>query len=155
MNMPAGDWGVRFRWSFADLAYQEALQKHRATMSALSIVYDNDGLWDWGDPKGGGPEVLQRMVDQYADAGARGVVWGCGNNLAWSYTPEVQEAWCDRVPPDNTDVRRTVVRLRSWFDAGMDPLAVVLARARARNLPVLAGFRLNRFMPRFRGRVVV
>ena len=149
MNMPAGDWGARFRWSFEDLACQETLQKHSATMSDLDIVYDNDGLWDWGDPRGDGPEALRKMVDQYADAGARGIIWGCGNNLAWSYTPKVQEAWCDHVPPGDPDIGRTAARLRSWFDAGSDPLAVVLERAKVRNLPVLAGFRLNRFMPRF------
>lgn len=149
MNIPTGDWGARFRWSFTDPACREALAKHQPTMAALKVVYDNDGLWDWGDPKGDGPELLHKMVDQYADAGARGIVWGCGNNTAWSYTPKVQEAWCDRVPVHNQDHRALADRLRAWFDAGTDPLTVVLDRAKVRHLPVLAGFRLNRFMPQF------
>ena len=149
MEIPDGDWGAQFRWSFTDPACQEALTKHRSAMAALKIVYDNDGLWDWGDPKGEGPEHLHKMVDQYADAGAKGIVWGCGNNTAWSYTPNVQDAWCDRVPADNKEHRALASRFRAWLDAGTDPLAVVLERARARNLPVLAGFRLNRFFPKF------
>ena len=149
MEIPAGDWGAQFRWSFTDLACQRALTKHRSAMAALKIVYDNDGLWDWGDPNGDGPEHLHKMVDQYADAGAKGIVWGCGNNTAWSYTPKAQEAWCDRVPADNQDHRALASRFRAWLDAGTDPLAVVLERAKARKLSVLAGFRLNRFMPKF------
>jgi hypothetical protein len=80
MTFPSGDCGAQFRWSFADAACQEALIKHQSAMGALKIVYDNDGLWDWGDPQGDGPELLYKMVDQYADAGAEAVVWGCGNN---------------------------------------------------------------------------
>ncbi|MCK5526106.1 MAG: family 10 glycosylhydrolase [Candidatus Latescibacteria bacterium] len=149
MTFPTGDWGAQFRWSLTDTACQEALAKHRSAMAALKIVYDNDGLWDWGDPKGDGPELLRRMMDQYADAGAEAVVWGCGNNLAWSYTPGLQEAWCDRVPKENPSLAKTAQRQRDWLDAGTDPLAVLLERANARRLPVLAGFRLNRFMPKF------
>lgn len=149
MIFPAGDWGAKFRWSFADAACQEALAKHRSAMAALKIVYDNDGLWDWGDPSVDGPELLRRMADQYAEAGARAVVWGCGNNLAWSYTPEKQEAWCDRVPTGDPHLQKLADRQRAWLQAGTDPLAVLLERARVRHLPVLAGFRLNRFMPKF------
>jgi hypothetical protein len=108
-------------------------------MVVLKIVYDNDRLFDWGDPKGDGPEILHELVDQYADAGARAIVWGCGNNLAWSYTPKVQEAWCDRVPTEEENLRTLAERQRAWLDAGTDPLAVVMERASARNLPVLAG----------------
>jgi hypothetical protein len=149
MPFPTGDWGAQFRWSFTDSACQEALSKQQSVMAALKIVYDNDGLWDWGDPKGDGPELLYKMVDQYADAGARALVWGCGNNTAWSYTPRVQEAWCDRIPADNPGLKKTADRQREWFDAGTDPLAIVLERAKTRNLPILTGFRLNRFMPKF------
>jgi len=149
MLFPTGDWGAQFRWSFTDAACQDALAKQRSAMAALKVVYDNDGLWDWGDPKGDGPELLHKMVDQYTDAGARALVWGCGNNTAWSYTPRAQEAWCDRVPADNPNIKTIADRQRAWLDAGTDPLAVVLERANARNLPVLAGFRLNRFMPKF------
>ncbi|MFH1008253.1 MAG: family 10 glycosylhydrolase [Candidatus Latescibacterota bacterium] len=149
MTFPTGDWGAQFRWSLADAACQKALVKHRSSMAALKIVYDNDGLWDWGDPLGDGPELLRGMVDQYADAGAEAVVWGCGNNLAWSYSPGLQEAWCDRVPKENEGLAHIAQRQRDWRAAGMDPLGVLLERANARNLSVLAGFRLNRFMKKF------
>jgi hypothetical protein len=122
----------------------ELLIKHRSAMTALRIVYDNDGLFDWGNPNGDGPEMLHRLVDQYADAGARAIVWGCGNNLAWSYTPKVQEAWCDRARVEAFG-QVLVDRQRQWLEAGTDPLAVVLERAQVRQLPVLAGFRINRF----------
>ena len=145
MLIPPGDWGAQFRWSFEDTGAQEALCRHQGAMQALELVYDNDGLWDWGDPRGDGPQTLCRMVDQYAQVGARALVWGCGNNLAWSYTPGVQEAWCDLVPRDKEDLDRLARRQRQWLDAGTDPLAVVLERARVHQLPVLAGFRLNRF----------
>ncbi len=145
MNIPAGDWGAQFRWSFGDGQAQEALHQYQGAMQALELVYDNDGLWEWGDPRGEGPEMIRRMVDQYAQVGARALVWGCGNNLAWSYTPRVQEAWCDRVPRDKENLDQLARRQRQWLDAGTDPLAVVLERARVHHLPVLAGFRLNRF----------
>ena len=146
MGFSTGDWGAQLRWSLADAACQEALGRQQAAMAGLDIVYDNDGLWDWGDPSGEGPELLHRMVDQYADAGARALVWGCGNNMAWSYTPNKQEAWCDRVPADRPDLHELAGRQRAWLEAGTDPLAVVLECAGTRDLPVLAGFRLNRFM---------
>lgn len=149
MEMPRGDWGAQFRWSFADPECQAALLKQRTEIRRLKIIYDNDGLWNWGDPEGDGPEMIRSMIDQYADAGARAVVWGCGNNLAWSYTPKVQDAWCDRVPRDNPDLLKLAGVQRGWLEAGTDPLAVVCKQARARNLPVLAGFRLNRFMAKF------
>jgi hypothetical protein len=149
MDVPAGDWGAQFRWSFGDPAALEALARHRPAMATLGAVYDNDGLWDWGDPRGEGPKSLCRMVDQYADAGARAVVWGCGNNLAWSYVPRVQEAWCDRVPRDEANLARLAERQRQWLDCGTSPLDVVADRAQTRGLPVLAGFRINRFFARF------
>ncbi|MBI2505038.1 MAG: hypothetical protein HYW07_17605 [Candidatus Latescibacteria bacterium] len=145
MNIPPGDWGAQFRWSFGDTQAQEALHKHQGALQALELVYDNDGLWDWGDPWGEGSHMIRRMVDQYAQVGAWALVWGCGNNLAWSYTPRVQEAWCDRVPRREENLRQLAERQRQWLDAGTDPLAVVLERARMHHLPVLAGFRLNRF----------
>lgn len=149
MTIPAGDWGTQFRWSFTDPVCQKALKRQQPVMADLKIVYDNDGLWDWGYPKEDGPEILSKMVDQYADAGAKAIVWGCGNNTAWSYTPKVQEAWCDRVPADNQELKKFTDVFRAWLNAGTDPLAVVLERANTRKLPVLAGFRLNRFMPKF------
>jgi len=123
MLFPTGDWGAQFRWSFTDAACQDALAKQRSAMAALKVVYDNDGLWDWGDPKGDGPELLHKMVDQYTDAGARALVWGCGNNTAWSYTPRAQEAWCDRVPADNPNIKTIADRQRAWLDAGTDELS--------------------------------
>lgn len=143
--VPPGDWGAQFRWSFGDARTQEALHEHQRALQALDLVYDNDGLWDWGEPRGEGPQMIRRMVDHYAQVGARALVWGCGTNLAWSYTPKVQEAWCDRVPRDQENLKAQAQRQRQWLDAGTDPLAVVLERAQVHRLPVLAGFRLNRF----------
>ena len=60
MTFPTGDWGAQFRWSFTDAACQEALATQQSVMAALKVVYDNDGLWDWGDPKGDGPNCCTR-----------------------------------------------------------------------------------------------
>ncbi|MEW6752067.1 MAG: hypothetical protein AB1505_13970 [Candidatus Latescibacterota bacterium] len=129
---------------------QEALARYASEMAALRAVYDNDGLFDWGDPRGEGPDLMARIVDAHADTGARGLTWGCGNNLAWSYVPRVQEAWCDHVPQTQAeDYHRLARRQRDWLDLGTSPLDVVAARAQERGLPVLAGFRLNRFMPEY------
>lgn len=149
MEIPKGDWGVQFRWSLADRLCQAALRRHRDRMRNLRLIFDNDGLWNWGDPEGDGPGLLRAIVDQYADAGARALVWGCGNNLAWSYTPKVQEAWCDRVPTEEPALAVLAGVQRSWLTAGTDPLAVVSEQATTRGLSVLAGFRLNRFIAKF------
>ncbi|MFA6107154.1 MAG: hypothetical protein WDA75_00165 [Candidatus Latescibacterota bacterium] len=149
MNLPTGDWGAQLHWSLDDPAVCQALSRHAATMAGLRVVYDNDGLWDWGDPRGDGPPLLRRMVDQYVEVGARGLVWGCGNNLAWSYTPRVQEAWCDRVPCEDAHLAHLADRQRQWLACGTSPLDVILERARMHRLPVLAGFRLNRFFTQF------
>ena len=64
-------------------------------MAGLNIRYDNDGAWDWGDPNAEGPEVLTKMVDQYADAGAKFIVRGYqeGSFLSQSQTPRFHGFW--------------------------------------------------------------
>ena len=74
MNIPTGDWGTQFRWSFTSPACQEALTEHRRTMAALKIVYDNDGLWDsepwetfsptrvWTLPSGDGTKTVYYQI---------------------------------------------------------------------------------------------
>lgn len=143
-------WGAHFRASFQSAAARDLLKRQGAAMRALRVAYDNDGLWDWGEPSKEGPEVLHKMLDQYADSGAGFIVWGCGNNLAWGYTPKVQEAWCERLPGKVVRQSPSLAKLqslqRSYLAAGTDPLSHVLVRARQRGLAVLAGFRINRFM---------
>ena len=153
-EIPVRGWGEQFRWSFVDSACQAELKKHKSAMTALNIAYDNDGLWDWGDPKGEGPEVLGKMVDQYADAGARFIVWGCGGDKAWGYTPKVQELWGAKMTRQTVNEHpgwnKAATLLQSYIASGTDPLSLVLKQAKARNLPVLAGFRdVNRYNKHF------
>lgn len=145
MELPVGDWGEHLRWSLGNADAQAVLARQARGMAALHVWYDNDGLWDWGDPRGDGPRQLQQMVDQYAAVGAAGVVWGCGNNLAWSYAPRVQEWWCDRVVATEPGLAHLAARQRQWRASGLAPLDIVAARAQSHRLPVLAGFRLNRY----------
>lgn len=147
---PSGGWGEQFRWSFADPIRQAELKRHRVAMVGLNLAYDNDGLWNWGEPKEEAPQTLRKMVDQYADAGAKFIVWGCGGYSAWSYTPKVQDQWGVKLTKEARDKHPGYVKAAKLFhehlDAGTDPLAMVLARAKARKLPVLAGFRdTNRY----------
>ncbi len=145
MKLPTGDWGEHLRWSLTDPEARAALARQAQAMAGLQVWYDHDGLWDWGEPRREGPRHLQQMVDQYAAVGARGVVWGCGNNLAWSYTPRVQEWWCDRVTSTEPGLAHLAARQRQWRACGLAPLDVVADRALSHRLPILAGFRLNRY----------
>ena len=144
------NWGQLFRMSFRNQPVQELLGRQRAAMHELKIAYDNDGLWDWGDPQTEGPKLLSNMVDQYADSGAEFLVWGCGGPEAWSYTPNVQEQWAANLSPEilrkHPAWGRHAERLKRYLDAGTDPLAVILKQSKTRRLPVLAGFRdVNRY----------
>ena len=148
------NWGKLFRMSFRNPPVQELLQRQQTSLRELKIAYDNDGLWDWGDPKTEGPGLLRDVVDQYADAGAEFLVWGCGGSHAWGYTPKVQEQWATDLSPETlrkyASLGRQANLVQRYLDAGTDPLTVVLRQSKARRLPVLAGFRdVNRYAYEF------
>lgn len=112
----------------------------------MNVGFDNDGMFDYGAPETDGPDFLARLVDWYADAGARFLAFGVGGCFAWTFTPTVMEA------PWVADPAFAAVhwnQLRAFRAAGTDPLAIVLKRARERGLPLHANFRFNRYLPAF------
>jgi hypothetical protein len=136
-----------FRWSLDNPGARQVMQVQQARMAALNLAYDNDGLFDFGWPDEDGPAFLARLVDQYADAGARFLAFGVGSCFAWTYTPQVMECpWAS----DPEFAHLSWAQLRAYRQAGSDPLSHVLAQARVRNLPIHANFRFNRYHPKAR-----
>lgn len=133
-----------YRWSLEDPEARRVVQAQQARMASLNLAYDNDGMFDFGWPDQDGPDFLARLVDQYADVGARFLTFGVGSCFAWTYTPRVMESpWVD----DPEFAYLAWAQLRAYRQAGTDPLTQVLARARTRGLPVHANFRFNRYHP--------
>ena len=56
MGTPGTDWNP-----------QEALARYAQELADLRVVYDNDGLMDWGDPRAEGPDMMARIVEAFAE----------------------------------------------------------------------------------------
>jgi len=132
------------RWSLKDRAMREIMATQGPRMASLKIGYDNDGIFDFGYPDGDGPQFLPALAGQYADVGAQFVSLGVGSCFAWNFRPRVMET------PWLTDDSFTSLwwrQMRDYHLTGTDPLTYVLEGAAARELPVYANFRFNRYHP--------
>ena len=111
------------------------------------FAYDNDGGFDYGDPDRGGREMLRRLGDTYADAGARYLAIGTGNSaISWTFRWRLLPVQGEHLnPAELEDYERTPRdNLLEYAEQGTDPLKVTAGQARSRGLPLLANLRINR-----------
>lgn len=138
----SGDWGDRFRQSAERDDVQRILHEQSGTMRWLEPWYDNDGLWDWGEPERASVEI-DAIMSEYAHGGCRRLSFGVGGNQAWNFYPaEMERAWAN---PKLTGP--SWQRMREYEKRGYDLLRTVLDAAHKHEIAVYANIRLNRYHP--------
>ena len=115
---------------------------------------DADNLFIYQEPPMK-PDDLFGSIDEVADAGVTtlfmspnvGMVMNFPSRYARMLGAEDDEALRQRIAKEGRErsgtLARAAVNLRALVDAGHDPLAIVLARARERRLETFISFRVN------------
>jgi hypothetical protein len=122
-------------------------------VDAFDIVYVNDGADYMVRGMSADIDGLHRVVDSYADAGHRLLIYGVRSGVVtFNYRSRVPgeylgEDFSDLFLKPFPRIRAMRDMLKSYFDRGIDPFGEIVRRAKQRRVRILAQIRPNNFNP--------
>jgi hypothetical protein len=119
----------------------------------FGILYINDGADYMGRGVAADREGLRRIIDGYADAGHRLLIYGVRSGLlTFNYKSQLPgeyfgEGYSDDLLRAHPGILNIRDMLGTYFSQGIDPFGEIVKRAQQRNVRILAQIRPNNFNP--------